>query len=103
MECEHAAMRGYGRQGVTETEAVRKHDVVRLDPELLLVEFLGEEDVLEVGLGRRDIEIIGIPGCACRIPAALLDIFDEGTVGTVRKCCAFPNKLIANVLEILYL
>ena len=24
-------------------------------------------------------------------------------LGTVRKCCAFPNKLIANVLEILYL
>ena len=24
-------------------------------------------------------------------------------IGTVRKCCAFPNKLIANVLEILYL
>ena len=24
-------------------------------------------------------------------------------LGTVRKCCAFPNELIANVLEILYL
>ena len=24
-------------------------------------------------------------------------------IGTVRKCCAFPNELIANVLEILYL
>lgn len=27
----------------------------------------------------------------------------ETILGTVRKCCAFPNKLIANVLEILYL
>ena len=29
--------------------------------------------------------------------------YDSIIVGTVRKCCAFPNKLIANVLEILYL
>ena len=28
---------------------------------------------------------------------------DFPIIGTVRKCCAFPNELIANVLEIMYL
>ena len=43
----------------------------------------------------------------------IISLFEQGfeqeyvskvlNIGTVRKCCAFPNKLIANVLEILYL
>lgn len=38
-------------------------------------------------------------------PSSLQTIIDnvQNRIGTVRKCCAFPNKLIANVLEILYL
>ena len=45
-------------------------------------------------------------GHTCHSKDGFLEIFckpDTANLGTVRKCCAFPNKLIANVLEILYL
>ena len=47
-----------------------------------------------------DHAIVGTKGAEV-IPE--LNLCQKDYLGTVRKCCAFPNELIANVLEIMYL